>query len=496
MSDLWRLGAGALADRIARREVTSREVVASVLGRMEAVNPALNAVSELYAADAFAMAAEADEWLSRGEPVGPLHGVPFTVKENIDVRGWPTTQGVPALAHDIAPADAPVVARLRAAGAIPIASTNMPDFALRWHTDSSLRGATRNPWDATRVPGGSSGGAAAALAAGIGSLALGNDVGGSLRYPAQCCGVCSLRPGLGRVARAAPRRPAASTSTGPSAAPMSSRATAGPTPPRPAAAPEMPLTFQLFWVEGPMAREVADLRRAFEAIVGPDPCDPWWVPAPVRGPALPGPIRVAVTSDPGSLGVDSQVADGVRAAAAALAEAGYEVEEVEPPHVLQAAEMWRRLMFTDTRNHLMPLLREIVSADALRSMELNDPFIPSFDLVGYSHALAERTRLLRDWLRFLERYPLVVGPVSTARPFSVGDDLVSVERSRKIMVSQRLIVAVTLLGLPAAVVPVGVADGLAQAVQIIGRPFREDACLDAAEAVEERVGRIAPIDPR
>ena len=397
---------------------------------------------------------------------------------------------MPALALDIAPVDAPVVARMRAAGAIPVASTNMPDFALRWHTDSSLHGATRNPWDAARVPGGSSGGAAAALAAGMGPLSLGNDVGGSLRYPAQCCGVCSLRPGLGRVARAAPR------SSGATATVRAARPPVAPSLSRPSAAPEMPVTFQLFWVEGPMARDVADVRRAFEAIAGPDPRDPWSVPASLRGPALSAPLRVAVTYDPGGLGVDPQVVDGVRAAAAALSEAGYEVEEIEPPHVLEAAEMWRRLMFTDTRNHLMPALREMVSADALRSMELNDPFIASFDLAGYSHALADRTRLLRDWLQFLERYPLVVGPVSTARPFAVGDDLVSVERSREIMESQRLIVAVTLLGLPAAIVPVGVADGLPQAVQIIGRPFREDTCLDAAEAIERRVGRITPIDPR
>jgi amidase len=153
-------------------------------------------------------------------------------------------------------------------------------------------------------------------------------------------------------------------------------------------------------------------------------------------------------------------------------------------------------MFTDTRNHLLPMLRQVVSADALRSMELNDPFISSFDLAGYSRALADRARLLRDWTQFMERYPLIVGPVSTARPFAVGDDVINSERSREIMDSQRLIVAISLLGLPAAVVPVGVADGLPQAVQIIGRPFREDLCLDAAEAIERALGRITPIDPR
>jgi len=471
MDEIWRLGAVSLADRIARREISAREAVESILARIEAVNETVNATPRVYPEAALAMAAAADRRLARGEPLGLLHGVPFTVKENIDVAGWPTTLGVPALAHDIADSDAPIVAQMKAAGAIPVASTNLPDFGLRWHTDSSLHGATRNPWDAGRVPGGSSGGSAAALATGMGPLSLGNDVGGSLRYPAQCCGVCSLRPSLGRVARAAPRRSGTS------------------------GVPEMPITFQLFLVEGPMAREVADVRRALEVVAGPDPRDPWWVPAPLWGSELPTPTRVAVMFDPDGLGVDPQVADGVRAAVDALAQAGYLVEEVEPPHMVEASELWRRLMFTDTRNHLLPMLREVVSTDALRSLELNDPFIPSLDLAGYSRALADRTRLLRDWTQFMERYPLMIGPVSTARPFAVGDDVARTERSREIMDSQRLIVAISLLGLPAAVVPVGVCEGLPQAVQIIGRPFREDLCLDAAEAIELAVGRITPIDP-
>jgi len=470
--EIWRLGAVSLADFIARRDVSAHEAVESILARIEAVNPAVNAVARVHADEALAMAASADERLAGGGPLGPLHGVPFTVKENIDVSGWPTTQGVPALAHDIATLDAPVVAQMKAAGAIPIASTNMPDFALRWHTESSLHGATRNPWHADRVPGGSTGGGAVALALGLGPLSLGNDVGGSLRYPAQCCGVCSIRPSLGRIARAAPHRLGAVT------------------------APEMPTAFQFFWVDGPMAREVADVRCALEAISGPDLRDPWWVPVSRGGPAAATPLRVAVIFDPGGQGVDPQVAGGVRAAADALSQAGYEVEEAEPPCIVEAAGFWRRLMFTEMRNHLLPMLRGMVSADALRSMELNDPFIPSFDIAGYSRALADRTRLLRGWGEFMERYPLIVGPVSTARPFLVGDDIASVEHSREIMDSQRLIVAISLLGLPAAVAPVGFSDGLPQAVQIIGRPFREDQCLDAAEALERVLGPITPIDPR
>ncbi|MCC7412379.1 MAG: indole acetimide hydrolase [Gammaproteobacteria bacterium] len=467
MSELWELGAVALARRIKDGESSARAAVDSIIARIEAVNDSVRAIPCIFADQARTEADAADAALARGAAVGPLHGVPFTVKENIDIAGWPTTQGVPALARNLPPADAPVVAQLRAAGAIPVASTNLPDFALRWHSESTLHGATRNPWDASRVAGGSSGGAAAALATGMAPLALGNDVGGSLRYPAQACGVCSVKPSLGRIARANANMPA-----------------------------ELPLSFQLMYVEGPMAREIADLRVALAAMSGPDPRDPWWVAAPLRGSAPAAPIRVAMTIDPAGMGVDPQVAAGVRVAADALANAGYAVEEIEPPHIVEAMESWRRVLFTEVHAQLMPMLRQVVSADAIRSLELCNEFIPTLDRDGYLHAMADRTRLLRDWRLFQERYPIVLGPVSTAPPFAVGADIESSARAREIMDSQRLIVAVNLLCLPVVIVPVGVAEGLPQAVQIIGMPMREDLCLDAAEALERACGRITPIDPR
>jgi amidase len=466
MSELWRLGVVALADHIRRREVSAREAVDAILARIEAVNPAVNAITVLRVEAAREAAASADAALARGEALGALHGVPFTVKENIDVAGWPTTQGVPALAGNLAPADAPIVGQLRAAGAIPVGSTNLPDFGLRWDTDSSLRGVTRNPWHPSRTPGGSSGGAAAALATGMGPLSLGNDLGGSLRYPAQCCGICAIRPTHGRIARFVANLPA-----------------------------ELPATFQLMWVEGPMAREVEDLRVVLGAVSHPDPRDPWWVPAPLRGPVPVPPVRVAVVVDPAGLGVDPEVAAGVRRAADALSAAGYKVEEAEPPAMLEAADMWRRLLLAEIRATQLPLLEQLISADALKALELCFPFIPDLDRVGFMFMLADRNRLLREWLRFFEGHPIVIGPVSTAPPFERGADLESSERSRSIMDSQRFVLPVNLLGLPAVVVPVGVGAGLPQAVQIIGAPYREDLCLDAAAAVERALGRLTPIDP-
>src|ERR1700758_4809101 len=199
MSEIWQLSATELAQRIAKRELSSVEVVNAHLARIDAVNPALNAIVKVLGDEARAEAASADRKLAAGEKGGPLHGVPFTVKENIDMAGLPTTWGVPALAQAVTPMDAPVVERMRAAGAIPIGRTNLPDLALRIHTASSLHGLTRNPWHPDRTAGGSSGGEAAALASGISPIGLGNDIGGSLRNPANACGIASIRPSFGRV---------------------------------------------------------------------------------------------------------------------------------------------------------------------------------------------------------------------------------------------------------------------------------------------------------
>ncbi len=202
MTELWELGAVELAAAIRNREVTSREVVEAHLARIDAVNPALNAIVRRLDDEARMSADAADARVAAGDRLGALHGVPFTVKENIDVAGTPTTQAVVALAEAVAATDAPVVERLRAAGAIPIGRTNLPDLGLRLHTDSALHGLTRNPWNAAVTAGGSSGGEASALASGMSPLGLGNDIGGSLRNPAHCCGIAAIKPTAGIVPHA------------------------------------------------------------------------------------------------------------------------------------------------------------------------------------------------------------------------------------------------------------------------------------------------------
>src|SRR5258706_541194 len=310
MSEIWQLSASELAQHIARRQLSSVEVVDAHLARMDEVKPALNALVRVLADEARAGAALADKKLAAGEAIGPLHGVPFTVKKTIDRPGRPTTWGVPALAKAVVPADAPVVERMRAAGAIPIARTNLPDMALRVHTFSSLHGLTRNPWHPGRTAGGSSGGEAAALASGMSPIGLGNDIGGSLRNPANACGIASIRPSAGRVPDA------------------------GYVP-----AEDRLLAVQLMTGRGPMARRVADVRLGLRVLMGAHPRDPWSIDAPFDGPPRARPVRVAVLPEPPGGSTDPKVAATVRRAAQALADVGYVVDRSLPAALRRRGEL-------------------------------------------------------------------------------------------------------------------------------------------------------------
>jgi amidase len=464
-TQLWQLSAGQLAETIRTRRASSREVVEAHLARIDAVNQHLNAITSVLMDRALAEAGEADRRLAAGDRAGPLHGVPFTIKENIDLAGSATTHGVSALAGAVASVDAPAVAHLRGAGAIPVGRTNLPDFGLRWHTDSDMHGATVNPWASSRTPGGSSGGEAVALATGMTPLGVGNDLAGSLRWPAQCNGICSIKPTTGRVPRASCTEPL-----------------------------DPPLSLQLMAVNGPMARRVSDLRVALEAMILPSPRDPSHIPLPLSGPPPPTPIRVAVVTDPAGAGVSPDVAAGVRRAAEALAAAGYDVDEIEPPEIALAAATFRQVLMPDVRV-TWPLSAPLASADANRSMELFMELAPEIDRATYARAFMTRRALARAWSKFQAERPLIVAPVSTQPPFELGADL-TLEGAAAIQHALRLVVAVNLLGLPAVAVPAGVGGGLPQAVQIIGPAFREDLCLDAAEVVEEAAGLEMPVDPR
>ena len=466
-NELWAMSALELADAIRTRRASSRDVVEAHLARINRVNPAVNAVV-IEMADAARVAARAaDAAVASGCDLPALHGVPFTVKGNIDVAGTPTTQGSRALSTAYPRADAPVVERLKAAGAIPIGRTNLPTGAMRWHCDSELWGATLNPWDISRTPGASSAGEAAAIATGMSPLGLGNDGLGSLRHPAQCCGIAALKPTLGRVPQA--------SSVDPSSA--------------------VPLSIQLTATTGPLARRVADLRVALEAIAGPTWRDPWTVPAPLRGAPPARPVRIAVVLDPGGLGTSLQVQDGVRRAARVLEDAGYVIDEVEPPGIEAAAHALHVMdSAPGIRTVWERMLAPAAPADLRRFVEAFFAAAGEPDAVAVEESFITRLTLVVAWGAFQQQHPLILAPIATDIPAIAGTDLDDGRVAADVR-TMRMAMAVNLLGLPAVAVPVGVEHALPQAVQIIGPAYREDLCLDAAQALEDAVGIFTPIDP-
>lgn len=462
----WRMSALELAEVIRSRQASSREVVEAHLRRIEDVNPSINAVTAVLADRALEAAAEADDVVVNGDDLLPFHGVPFTVKENIDLVGAATTQGLRALAGAYPTRDATVVERLRAAGGIPLGHTNCPTIAVRWHTDSEMWGATVNPWDRSRTPGASSGGEAAALATGMSPLGLGNDMLGSLRWPAQCCGVSTLKPTLGRIPHATSLEPMDTT-----------------------------IGVQLAAVEGPMARRIGDLRGAFEVLAGSTWRDPWSVPAPLHLPPFEKPIRVALVVDPEGLGTAGQVQEGVRKAAQALTGAGYRVEEIEPPSIGIAVTALLDMLSTAEVLAAWKMMSPMLPADTQRFLSEFYKAAGDKDPVMIMQSFMTRQSLLRAWGEFQEEHPLIVAPVCTDIPFEVGTDLED-GRVADTIRGMRMAIAVNALGLPAVTVPVGVSEGLPQAVQVIGPRYREDMCLDAAEAIERQFGILTPIDPQ
>ena len=266
MEDLWRLSATDVAAAIKSKKVSAKQVAEAALARLDAVNPAINAVVDHRPEDVLAQAAAIDAAIARHEAVGPLAGVPVTVKVNIDQVGYANTNGLKLQRDNIARENSPVIDNLRKSGAVILGRTNCPAFSYRWFTTNLVHGDTKNPRDPGITPGGSSGGAASAVAAGIGHIAHGTDIAGSIRYPAYACGVHGLRPTFGRVAAFN------------------------------AALPERGIGPQLCAVSGPLARTIADIRIALAAMSAKDARDPWWVPAPLEGPLMPK--RVAMCLNP------------------------------------------------------------------------------------------------------------------------------------------------------------------------------------------------------
>ena len=459
MTDLWTLTASEIATRIRAGEVTAREVTEAVLGRIDVANGAVNAVIDRCDGEALAAADAVDAARAAGQALGPLAGVPVTIKVNMDQAGHATTNGLRIQKDLIAAQDNPVVANMRKAGAVIVGRTNTPAFSLRWFTRNSLHGLTKNPRNPALTPGGSSGGAASAVASGMGPLAHGTDIAGSIRYPAYACGLHGLRPSLGRVP--------VFNFTG----------------------PDRHIGGQLMAVSGPIARSIADLRLGLEAMAQPDLRDPWYMPAPLRGPDMPR--RAALCLAPDGMEVAPEIKDALRASAAKLEAAGWTVEEVETPPLREAMMHQLTLWLCETRRGGDAAIRKEDDPDANLVYERLSNFCPAVDVNGLLDTLQARSKLARQWRAFLSDYPVLLCPVSGELPFADQRDVGSQADFDAVVAAQMAQIGLPFMSLPGLTVTTGTVEGphgpAPVGVQLVANQFREDLLLDAGEVIGETV---------
>jgi Asp-tRNA(Asn)/Glu-tRNA(Gln) amidotransferase A subunit family amidase len=469
MNDLVFLSAALMAERIRKKRLSPVEIVDAHLGQIERLNPTLNAFVQVDAEGARQAAQDAEIAVMHGKTLGPLHGIPISIKSSMAVAGMLCESGTRLRAGFVPVLDAPLVARLRAAGAIVMGVTNTPEFLMAWETDNLLYGRTNNPWDLQRTPGGSSGGEAAAIAAGMSAGGVGSDGGGSIRVPAHFSGICGLKPTPGRI----PATGHYPVSAGP---------------------------FALIGVVGPMARAVDDLKVLFEVMQGPDIGDACAAPVPVRWPTEDETrkLRVGYFEDDGRTLVTAGTRAAVRSAAEALRGAGFQVEHFQPEGLEEARRLWHKFfvvaggmllrpMFGGRESDLSPLLKQFLEWSAA------EPALTGETLL---EVWIQRDALRARFLKQMEHYPILVCPAAAIPAFRHGERTWQVEgKTVHYLDAWSYTEFFNLLGNPAAVVPVGhSSERLPIGVQIVGRPWQEEQVLSVAAALERECGawRIPP----
>ncbi|MCU0907445.1 MAG: amidase family protein [Rhodobacteraceae bacterium] len=452
MAELWQMTATRIAAEVRARRLSATEVTQAHLARLDAVNPGLNAVVQPCPEEALQAARQVDATLARGGDPGPLCGVPVTIKVNVDQAGHATTNGLRRLANHVAAEDSPVVSNLRRAGAVIVGRTNTPTLSLRWFTRNALHGQTLNPRNRDITPGGSSGGAAAAVAAGICAIGHGTDIAGSIRYPAYACGLHGLRPSPGRV------------------------------PAFNASAPDRYIGAQLMAVSGPIARSIPDLAVALAAMSAPDPRDPWHVPATMAQPDLPR--RVALLLAPDGMTVAPEVTAALRDAAARLRDAGWTVEETDGPPMRPAAAINACLWMAEMQLGAADLLAQEADPDATFVFAQMSADAGEIGFTSVMAALQARAGLVRQWQVFQQTHPLVLCPVSGELPFDQQLDVRSEADFARVFAAQLTQRALPALGLPGLAVATGSAGNRPVGVQLIGPRYREDVLLAAGQDIE------------
>jgi Asp-tRNA(Asn)/Glu-tRNA(Gln) amidotransferase A subunit family amidase len=470
MNELNFLSAAEMAEQVRTRTVSPVELVDAHLGRIAELNcgreSKLNAFVHADVEGARARAKIAEAAVSSGtraDSFGSLHGVPISVKSSVDVAGWPCECGSRLRRGYLPSEDATLVARLRAAGAILLGNTNVPEFLMAYETDNALYGRTNSPWDVERTPGGSSGGEAAAIAAGCSAGGVGSDGGGSIRIPAHFSGICGLKPTPGRV-------------------PSSGHypASAGP--------------FSQLGVVGPMARTVADVARLFAVMAGYDIGDPASAPVPLRvwSDAEILKLRVAYFEDDSATPVTPETAAAVRAAADALRAQGFEVEAWRPQNLERVWQLWWNLFGRAVQTAFAATVegREAELSPMYRAWRERVALEPALDGREWLNTLVGRDALREKLLRQMETFPILLCPACAVPAFRHGEREWKVQ-GRKVEYLKAMSYSqwFNLLGNPAAVVPVGrSAEGLPIGVQVVGRPWEDEAVLGVAAKIEAATG--------
>jgi amidase len=460
MTDLTFLPAVIMAQQIRERKIGPVELAEAHLAKIERLNPKLNAFVEIDPDRVRREARAAEEAIPRRRQLGVLHGVPVSIKSSLEVAGYRCEAGTHLRAGFVAQHDAPLVARLRNAGAVVLGMTNSPEFLMAWETDNLLHGRTNSPWDLNRTPGGSSGGEAAAIASGMSAGGVGSDGGGSIRVPAHFSGICGLKPTPGRI-----------PSTGhfpPSGGP-----------------------FALIGVVGPMARTVADLKALFEVMEGPDDGDACSAPVPLRWPgnAELKKLRIGYFEDDGRTPVTNETRAAVQKAAETLRRAGFQVEPFRPRGLEEARLLWRIFfvkmagmlispMFRGREHDQSPILRQFLEWSAAER-ELNaDSLLEAW--IG-------RDTLRGRFLAEMREHPILLCPAAAVPAFRHGERSWSIDgKTVEYLDAWSYTEWFNLLGNPAAVVPVShTSEGTPIGVQLVGRPWEEEQVLAVAAKLEQ-----------
>jgi len=455
-ADICFFSAGELLDSYKRKQLSPVEVIDSITRQIEGVNPKLNAYCQLCLNEARSEAKRREQELMESREVGPLHGVPFSIKDMTAVAGMPTTFGSKAMVNAIAAEDAPIVDRLKRAGAILLGKTNLPEFAYKGTTDNLLFGPTRNPWNLTRIAGGSSGGAAAAVATGMGPLAEGTDGGGSIRIPASCCGVYGLKPSVGRVPHTL-----------------------------------LPNRFLLAAHTGPITRTVADAALMMDVIAGPDDRDPLSLPAANESfqTALTSGVknaRIAFSVDLSFAVVHPEIAEITRNAAHAFTELGAKVDEVQLDCGNPESAMW--IMWQSLYSTIADLV-DIEKWAPQMTPQLVQIIRDGCRLTAreYLGALGGASAFYDRLRSVFSTYEFIISPVLACEPFEVGIEGPTAINGKPChpIVGWLLTYPFNMTGHPACSIPCGFTrSGLPVGLQIIARRHQDGALLRASAAFE------------